>query len=173
MGMPLSLGTVVLAAPIAGIVGGMPGGLFARALPAITKARREAKDPITARSLLLAGLCGLVVAVLGVVTHGATWGTGYAPVRALLSGQGGSDWLGPVKFAAMLAGYFTGVVRAPLTGVIIRSETTGSGNAILPLLTTALIADQVGARVCRERLYHALAKDFRHKPSPPPNADEP
>ena len=72
----------------------------------------------------------------------------------------------------MLAGYFTGVVRAPLTGVIIRSETTGSGNAILPLLTTALIADQVGARVCRERLYHALAKDFGHKPSPPPNADE-
>ena len=45
----------------------------------------------------------------------------------------------------MLAGYFTGVVRAPLTGVIILSENTGSGNAILPLLTTALIADQVGA----------------------------
>lgn len=212
MGLPLPLVTVLLAAPIAGIVGGMLGGLFARGLLAVTAWRREGRGPIMRRPLLLAGVCGLVVAALGIATHGATWGTGYAPARVLLGGGPGSIWLGPAKFAATLAtsasglpggifapslavgagfghwlallfphdpagaivllgmaGYFTGVVRAPLTGVIILSETTGSGNAILPLFATALIADAAGAWVCRERLYHALARDFMHKPRTEPS----
>ncbi|WP_374405173.1 chloride channel protein [Pelagerythrobacter sp.] len=59
-----------------------------------------------------------------------------------------------------MGGYFTGVVRAPLTAVIILSEATGSSHAILPLFATALIGDWTGAMVCRERLYHALARDF-------------
>ena len=64
-----------------------------------------------------------------------------------------------------MAGYFVGVVRAPLTAVIILSETTGSTSAILPLFATCLIGDWAGALVCRERLYHALARDFM--PAPP------
>ena len=59
-----------------------------------------------------------------------------------------------------MAGYFTGVVRAPLTAVIILSEATGSSHAILPLFATALIGDWAGSMVCRKRLYHELARDF-------------
>ncbi|WP_448663260.1 chloride channel protein [Sphingomonas sp. CJ20] len=59
-----------------------------------------------------------------------------------------------------MAAYFTGVVRAPLTGVIIISETTASRGLILPLFATALIADTVSAMVCRERLYHGLSAAF-------------
>ncbi|HTL65454.1 MAG TPA: chloride channel protein, partial [Pseudolabrys sp.] len=71
-----------------------------------------------------------------------------------------------------MAGYFTGVVRAPLTAVIILSEATGSSGAILPLFATALIGDWAGALVCRERLYHALSKSFgATEPESPPIAN--
>jgi H+/Cl- antiporter ClcA len=57
-----------------------------------------------------------------------------------------------------MAAYFVGVVRAPLTAVIILTETTASRGMILPLFATALLADAVSVRVCRERLYHGLAR---------------
>ena len=56
--------------------------------------------------------------------------------------------------------YFVGVVRAPLTAVIIISETTASRGLIIPLFAAALIADVVSTLVCRERLYHGLSKPF-------------
>ncbi|WP_338465905.1 chloride channel protein [Novosphingobium sp. ZN18A2] len=200
---PLPVGSALIIAPIAGLAGGALGGLFSRFLLLITRRRREAKSGVFARPLVVALICGVAVGVLGVVTSGATWGTGYAPAKALLEGQDGSVWLGPAKFVTTLAtsasglpggifapslavgagfgkllamvfpsestgaivllgmaGYFTGVVRAPLTGVIILSETTGSSGSILPLVLTALIADWSGAQVCKPRLYHALSRDF-------------
>ena len=65
-----------------------------------------------------------------------------------------------------MAGYFVGVVRAPLTAVIILSETTGTTSAILPLFVACLVGDWAGALVCRERLYHALAHDFMARKEP-------
>jgi len=62
-----------------------------------------------------------------------------------------------------MAGYFVGVVRAPLTAVIILSEATGSTTIILPLFATALIGDWAGSQVCRQRLYHVLAQNFMPK----------
>lgn len=59
-----------------------------------------------------------------------------------------------------MAAYFVGVVRAPLTAVIIITETTASRGLVLPLFATALIADAASALVCRERLYHGLSKAF-------------
>jgi H+/Cl- antiporter ClcA len=56
--------------------------------------------------------------------------------------------------------------------VIILSETTGTTSAILPLFATCLIADWAGALVCRERLYHALARDFMPVPAAAPKAAE-
>jgi H+/Cl- antiporter ClcA len=59
-----------------------------------------------------------------------------------------------------MVAYFTGVVRAPLTAVIIMSETTASRGLMLPLLATALIAEGAASLVSRERLYHGLAAGF-------------
>jgi H+/Cl- antiporter ClcA len=59
-----------------------------------------------------------------------------------------------------MAAYFVGVVRAPLTAVIILMETTASRGMILPLFATALIADAVSSLISRERIYHGLAKAF-------------
>lgn len=59
-----------------------------------------------------------------------------------------------------MAAYFVGVVRAPLTAVIILVETTASRSMILPLFLTALIADGVSAVVSPERLYVGLSHGF-------------
>ncbi|MDR6144390.1 H+/Cl- antiporter ClcA [Sphingomonas sp. SORGH_AS870] len=59
-----------------------------------------------------------------------------------------------------MVGYFAGVVRAPLTAVIILAETTNSRGLMLPMFATAYIADGVSALVCREKLYHGLSRTF-------------
>ncbi|MEO9132577.1 MAG: chloride channel protein, partial [Sphingomonas sp.] len=67
---------------------------------------------------------------------------------------------GAVVLLGMVA-YFTGAVRAPLTAVIIIVEATASRSLILPLFLSALIAHAVSALVCKERLYHGLARPWR------------
>ena len=172
MGGGLSIGTVLIAAPLAGIVGGVLGGLFTRAMLAMRGPGSALAARLKARPVLTALICGIVVALLGLASGGLTAGTGYEPTRAMLEGEGGPLWYGPAKFAATLAtsasgiaggifapslavgagfgelmtplfpteraglivllgmaGYFTGVVRAPLTAVIILSEATGSSHA--------------------------------------------
>lgn len=200
----LPLHTVLVAAPVAGLLGGALGGLFSRMLIGLRAAVR-AHPAIGGRTILVALVCGLIVAGLGIATDGLTWGTGYEAARLTLDGGAVSAWLGPAKFLATLAtalsgipggifapslavgagfgqwlawffagpqgaivmlgmvAYFTGVVRAPLTAVIILTETTGNIGLLLPLFATALIADWAGAMTCRERLYHALARDFLPK----------
>lgn len=59
-----------------------------------------------------------------------------------------------------MVAYFVGVVRAPLTAVIILIEATASRAMILPMFATALIADMASATICRERLYHGLARRY-------------
>ena len=90
----------------------------------------------------------------------------FAP--SLAAGAGVGDmlrWLfptypaGAIVLLGMVA-YFTGVVRAPLTAVIIISETTASRGLMMPLLASALIADVVAQAVSKERLYHALSQGF-------------
>lgn len=202
---------VLIAAPLAGIGGGVLGGLFSRALLALRGPNGRIRARLAARPLVTALICGLIVASLGILSQGLTWGTGYEATRGLLSQGDGAMWFGPAKFVATLAtsasgipggifapslavgagygqlltplfppeqagvivllgmaGYFVGVVRAPLTAVIILSETTGSGTSvILPLFATALIGDWAAHLVCRERLYHALARDFLTKSEAP------
>ncbi|GGB41287.1 chloride channel protein [Sphingomonas metalli] len=59
-----------------------------------------------------------------------------------------------------MVGYFAGVVRAPLTAVIILSETTASRGLMLPMFAVAFIADATSQLVCREKLYHGLSRTF-------------
>lgn len=70
------------------LLSGLAGGLFARLMLASlgglsgdgpSRLRR-------ARPVLFAVLCGFAVAVIGVATHGATFGSGYSYTRAMLEG---------------------------------------------------------------------------------------
>jgi len=212
VGQTLPLVQVLLLAPLAGVFGGLAGGAFSRAM--LWASRGGAARLARGRPLWLAGGCGLLVAAIGVAT-GLTWGTGYAPARAMIEGSHAPLWFGPAKFAAALAtaaaglpggifapslatgagvgnlirwlvpqapggavvllgmvAYFTGVVRAPLTSVIIIAETTASRGLMLPLLATALIADGAAQLVGRERLYHGLSLAFLPPPKEPPTPPE-
>ena len=200
--------------PVAGILGGLAGGLFSRAMLAIATSTVAPLAAMRRRPVVVAAVAGLAVAAIGCVS-GMTWGTGYEPARLIITGSGAPWWFGPAKFGATLAtavsglpggvfapslavgaglgdllrllfpgmsvgavallgmtAYFAGVVRAPLTAVVIISEATASRGLLLPLLATALIADWVAGLVSPERLYHGLSRTFMprapdpHRPGP-------
>jgi H+/Cl- antiporter ClcA len=202
IGAHMSIAAALLVVPVAGIGGGLAGGLFARAVLALASGGHRITAWTKARPLAFAGLCGFIVAGLGVATE-RTWGTGYGAARAMIVGTDAPLWYGPAKLATTLAtavaglpggifapslavgagvgnllhalfphdpvgavvilgmvAYFTGVVRAPLTAVIILSETTASRGLMLPMFATAFIADWASQGVCREKLYHGLAATF-------------
>lgn len=117
-----------------------------------------------------------LVAALATTVSGAPGGV-FAPSLAVGAGFGNllttlfpNDPPGAIVVLGMIA-YFVGVVRAPLTAVIIVSETTASRGLIIPLFATALIADGVGALVCPERLYHGLARAFLPPKAKPDTAE--
>ena len=70
-------------------VSGAAGGLFARLL--IVSLSGRSGDAFSrwrgTRPVMFAVACGLGVAVIGVVTHGATFGSGYGYTRAMLEGS--------------------------------------------------------------------------------------
>ncbi len=98
LGMALLLPGLLVA-----VCSGVAGGLFARLLTVslagtshdwFSRMRRIA--PVR-----FAAACGLAVAVLGVVSQGSTYGSGYGPTRALLDGgQALSPLYVPLKFLA-------------------------------------------------------------------------
>ena len=110
------------------------------------------------------------LATLATATAGLPGGI-FAPSLATGAGLGDaihvlfpSQPIGAVVLLGMVA-YFTGVVRAPLTSVIIIAETTGSRGLMMPLLATALIAEFTASLISKERLYHGLAANFMpHEP---------
>ena len=79
---------------------------------------------------------------------------------------------GAVVLLGMVA-YFTGVVRAPLTAVIIISETTASRGLMMPLVAAALIADFVAQAISQERLYHVLSQGFLAPGASPAHGEAP
>lgn len=203
MNRRLDFETMLLVAPIAGLLGGAAGGLFSRAMIMMGRLQKPLTMRYRSFPIVFAGVCGLVVALAGISSAGLTWGTGYEATKALLSGNDVPLVFGPAKFIATIAtalsgapggifapslsvgagfgqflalivpsapvgavvllgmaGYFTGVVRAPLTASIIMMEMTAERSMILPLFATALIADWASSRVCHDKLYHALSKQF-------------
>ncbi len=83
----LEVKTVIIAAPLAGIGGGVLGGLFSRLLLAMRGKHGRWSAGITRRPLVTALVCGLVVGAIGWATGGATSGTGYGPTAMLLEGR--------------------------------------------------------------------------------------
>ncbi|WGS18893.1 MULTISPECIES: chloride channel protein [unclassified Bradyrhizobium] len=73
--------------------------------------------------------------------------------------------------AIMLLGmvsYFAGVVQAPITAFVIVTEMTDNHAMVVPLMTAALIAHASSRLICKEGVYHALAKGFIERASPAP-----
>jgi H+/Cl- antiporter ClcA len=59
-----------------------------------------------------------------------------------------------------MAGYFAGVVQAPITAFVIVIEMTDNHGLALPLMATALLAAGTSRLICPWPIYKALSEGF-------------
>jgi H+/Cl- antiporter ClcA len=90
----------------------------------------------------------------------------FAPSLAVGAGLGGDIAplfpdapLGAILLLGMVS-YFAGVVQAPITAFVIVTEMTDNHAMVVPLMAASLIAYATSRLICREGIYHALAKGF-------------
>ncbi len=188
---------------ICGVGGGVLGAAFSGlVLYSGIRIRRWALPRPLGRVVMLAGLCGLAIAIIGVVSDGSTFGTGYEQARGAVEGHalpllfftekllasflsmisgipGGifapslavgaglgstvGSLLGTsIALAAILgmAGYFAGVVQAPMTAFVIILEMTGDHQAVIPIMAVSMIGYVTSRLLSREPLYHGLSRVF-------------
>ncbi|RDL47321.1 H(+)/Cl(-) exchange transporter ClcA [Ensifer sp. M14] len=186
-----------------GVCGGALGAAFSGfALYAGVRIRRFAQTAPLKRMVILAGACGVVVALVGVSSNGATFGTGYDQARNAIEGQalpllffvqkllasfasmisgipggifapslsigaGLGSTIGyfmgsSIALAAILgmAGYFAGVVQAPMTAFVIILEMTGNHEGVISIMAVSMIGYVTSRLLSREPLYHGLSRVF-------------
>jgi H+/Cl- antiporter ClcA len=106
---------------VAGIVGGAAGGLFSTILIA---GGRRLKPFRSRHPYLLAAILGLAVALVGILSGNATWGTGYEAARGVLQGtDAAAPWYAPLKFLATVFSYLSGIPG----GIFAPSLSVGAG----------------------------------------------
>ena len=187
-----------------GIGGGIGGAVFSRLVLAGTvRLRAFVTRRPDRNTMLVAGLAGLIVAVLGVLSRGAIYGTGYEQARGALEGTPLPWTYAPMKLVATLAstlsgipggifapslsvgagfgsaiaplfpgtpagaivvlgmaGYFAGVVQAPITAFVIIVEMTADHGMVIPLMAAAVLGFGTSRLICPQPLYHSLAEHF-------------
>jgi len=70
--------------------------------------------------------------------------------------------LAPVSFMILvgMVAYFSGVIQAPFTAMVIVLEMTANQNMIFPLMISAFIGSGMSSLVCPRSLYKVLALSF-------------
>ncbi|MBB3949062.1 H+/Cl- antiporter ClcA [Aureimonas jatrophae] len=203
---------------LCGAMGGAFGALFsAGALTLMRRVRRWTRGS-RGRIVLVAAACGLVVAVVGLLSGGTTYGTGYEAARSAIEGETLSPLFFAEKFVAGLAsmvsgipggifapslavgaglgstlglvlgaapalaatlgmaGYFAGVVQAPMTAFVIILEMTGNSANVVPVMLASLIGFGTARLVSGAPLYHSLSRNYvadvlRHRRTAEANKD--
>jgi len=188
---------------VCGICGGALGAAFsAGAIQASRRIRRWAHSDPMKRIVGLAAVCGFGVAIIGAVSGGETFGTGYDQARSMLQGNAispvffieklGATFLSMISgipggiFAPSLsvgvgmgatlatifgssialsallgmAGYFAGVVQAPMTAFVIIIEMTGDHEAVIPIMAASMLGYITSRMLSPEPLYHGLSRAF-------------
>jgi H+/Cl- antiporter ClcA len=107
----LPLGSAWAAVIVAGILGGLAGGLFSRTIIAVTGAvggplgRLRRASPV-----FFAALCGLALAGIGLLSGDSIYGTGYEQARAIIAGTShASLFFGVEKWLANAVSYIAGI----------------------------------------------------------------
>lgn len=112
---------VVLTAIVTGIAGGVFCWLLlntARWIPAPLRRLH------TSRPVVFAALCGLIIAIVGLVSGGTTFGSGYAEARGLLEGREQLSMFYPLlKMISMVGSYLPGIPG----GIFAPSLSIGAG----------------------------------------------
>jgi H+/Cl- antiporter ClcA len=104
---------------------GIAGGLFSRVMLASVARLPGALGRLRKqRPALFAGLCGVIVAALGSVSAGHTYGSGYTQARSILEGQAHLPWFdAPLRASATLVSYLSGIPA----GILAPSLSVGAG----------------------------------------------
>ncbi len=89
----------------------------------------------------------------------------FAPSLAVGAGLGSTIGMAlgtSIGLAAVLgmAGYFAGVVQAPMTAFVIIVEMTDNNANLVPIMATAMIGFGVSRLISPEPLYHGLSRNF-------------
>jgi len=137
--------TLLLPGLVLTLLAGVAGGLFSRLL--ITSLRGHGRDALSRlrarRPILFAAVCGLLVAAIGLVTGGATFGSGYESTRAMVEGSGVMHVAyAPFKFLATWLSTWSGVPAGIFAPSLAIGAALGNDVALLVFHTQvpALIA---------------------------------
>ncbi len=135
----------VAAVAICGVVGGLLGGGFSRlTIFGVKRLGTLWGGRISRHPVMFAAACGLVLAILGVLTGGAAFGTGYGSAKSLLAGSPSMPFgFGLLRIASALLSGVSGIPG----GLFAPSLSAGAGVGSdlhwlvpgLPLATMALL----------------------------------
>jgi len=110
-----------LVIPVCGALGGFIGGLFSQGL---IMGSRKLAPVMSKRPLQLAGICGLLVALIGLLSGNLSYGTGYVEAKSIIANGINPDPLYPLyKFLATAASYLSGIPG----GLFAPTLATGAG----------------------------------------------
>jgi H+/Cl- antiporter ClcA len=122
----------------------------------------QARGAIEGAPLPLGFFAAKFVASLASAVSGIPGGL-FAPALAVGAGLGST--LGVVIGANVglgatlgMAGYFSGVVQAPMTAFVIILEMTGNHGNVIPLMTAAMLGYGTARLLTPKPLYHALSR---------------
>ncbi|MGZ3183414.1 MAG: chloride channel protein [Telluria sp.] len=127
-------GAMLLPGLCVAILAGVAGGLFARVT--IASLRGDGRDLASRlrrrHPVVFAGACGLAIAVIGLASQGATFGSGYGTTRAMLEGHSVMP-LGylVLKFAATWITTWSGVAAGIFAPALAIGAAIGNDVAVL------------------------------------------
>lgn len=108
-----------IAVPLCGIIGGLIGAAFSNLIIVCRKRLNQTKKPI----VLIAFCAGIIVSLIGYLSGGTTFGTGYAETKMILHSN---DELGTLfPFLKLLATLATFLSSIP-SGIFVPSLATGA-----------------------------------------------
>lgn len=121
----LDLGQGWIALPICGLAGGFIGGITSKLMLTLSSHLPTPLERLRQHSpVLFAVCCGLVLAGIGILAHGITFGTGYWRAREIiLQGGDGLEGYGALKWLTMMISFISG---AP-GGTLAPSLAVGAG----------------------------------------------
>jgi H+/Cl- antiporter ClcA len=124
---------IVAPALAIGIGCGVLGGLFSRMLLWPQRHRRFVLwEWRRAHPVLFAGICGLIVAILGWISGGMSFGSGYGITSQVIASDVGLPWHAPItRFLATIVTYFSGIPGGIFAPSLAVGAAVGSNVAVL------------------------------------------
>ena len=121
VGTHIEMPSILIVVLVCGIAGGLLGGTFSALLVHVGRMISPFRNK---HPYFLAGSIGIVLAFLGMVSMGQTWGTGYEEAKIALEGKEHVSASFPfLKYLATLLSYWTGIPG----GIFAPSLSIGAG----------------------------------------------